>query len=153
MGSESDVSDARPTRPASAIRSTAHRIGHSPVHLTIPAGDWETLLTTRANAVVVGTEDAALRLWTAVWPALQKPIYWVEADRLSLPRVSAGTVILQHAHLLGAPDQQRVFEWLERDARATRVLTTTPQPLFPLVEGGRFLESLYYRLNMLLLIL
>jgi transcriptional regulator of acetoin/glycerol metabolism len=32
------------------------------------------------------------------------------------------------------------------------VLTTTPRPLFPLVESGAFLAKLYYRLNMLLLL-
>jgi transcriptional regulator of aromatic amino acid metabolism len=32
------------------------------------------------------------------------------------------------------------------------VLTTTPSPLFPLVESGAFLAALYYRLNMLLLL-
>ena len=46
-----------------------------------------------------------------------------------------------------------MFDWLDRDAHATRVLTTTPHALFPLVEKGTFLEALYYRLNMLLLVL
>ena len=124
-----------------------------PTRLAIPASDWETLVLTRANTVVVGNEDAALGVWTAVWPTLQKPIYWAEASRLSLPRHSAGTLMLQGAHALTASDQQQVFEWLERDARATRVLTTAPQSLFPLVEAGLFLEALDHRLNMLLLVL
>ena len=88
-----------------------------------------------------------------MWPLLQKPICWVDAGRLSLPLHSAGTLILQGAHALSASAQERLFEWLGDDARTTRVLTTTPYPLFPLVEGGSFLEALYYRLNMLLLIL
>jgi hypothetical protein len=121
--------------------------------MTIPASDWEALVTTRANTVVVGNEDAALRVWTAVWPTLQKPIYWVEADRLSLPQQSAGTLILQGAHALSASAQQRMFDWLDRDAHATRVLTTASHTLYRLVENGTFSEALYYRLNMLLLIL
>jgi hypothetical protein len=153
VDSESDRFNARPTQPPFAIRSSAHGVPPAPARLSIPASDWEALVATRANTVVVGTEDAALGVWTAVWPRLKKPIYWVEADRLSLPRQSAGTLILQGAHTLSPSAQQQVFEWLDRDARATRVLTTTPHSLFPLVEDGSFLEALYYRLNMLLLIL
>lgn len=153
VGSESDRFDARPTQPSSAIRSSAHGAVPAAARLTIPASDWDALVATRANTVVVGEEDAALRVWTAVWPTLQKPIYWVDAGRLSLPRHAAGTVILQGAHALSASAQQQIFDWLDRDARGTRILTTTPCSLFPLVEDGSFLEALYYRLNMLLLIL
>jgi hypothetical protein len=153
VASEPEVSDVGRAKPAIAARPPTHFSVPAPARLAIPASDWEALVATRANTVVVGHEDAALRVWTAVWPTLQKPIYWVEADRLSLPRESAGTLILQGAHALTASAQQQVFDWLDRDAHATRVLTTTPHALFPLVEGGTFLEALYYRLNMLLLIL
>ena len=67
--------------------------------------------------------------------------------------VQAGTLILQGADALSACDQQQLLEWLEGDARATRILTTTHRPLFPLVESGNFLEALYYRLNVILLVL
>jgi Sigma-54 interaction domain len=135
------------------VASTAHVAVPAPARFAIPASDWEALVATRVNTVVVGHEDDALGVWTAVWPTLQKPIYWVDADRLSLPRQSSGTLILQDAHALSASAQQQVFDWLDRDAHATRVLTATPHALYPLVENGTFLEALYYRLNMLLLIL
>ena len=32
-----------------------------------------------------------------------------------------------------------------------RLLTTSGVPIFPLVEDGRFLRNLYYRLNIILL--
>jgi hypothetical protein len=124
-----------------------------PSRLAIQAWDWHALVTSRANTVVVAREDAVMGVWTALWPTLQKPIHWVEASSLSLPRRSAGTLILQDADALTPTAQQELFDWLERDARATRVLTTTSLPLFPLVEGGSFLAALYYRLNVLLLVL
>lgn len=138
--------------PAGALPAPIRRLMPVPSRLPIPAGDWQTLVSTRANAVVVGQEDAALRVWTAVWPSLEKPIHWVDADHLLLPRHPAGTLILQGADMLTAPAQQQLFAWLDSDARSTRVLTTTPSPLFPLVESGAFLAALYYRLNMLLLL-
>ena len=141
------------TPPGATAPPAARRLMAVPPRLPIPAGDWQTLVGTRANTVVVADDDAAMSVWTAVWPSLLKPVYWIDADRLSLPRQSAGTLILQRAHALSGSDQQRMFDWLDRDARVTRILTTTPRALFPLVEDGTFLEALYYRLNMLLLIL
>jgi Sigma-54 interaction domain len=151
-GSDSSLPETLHTPPA-VTPTLVRRPVPAPARLAIQAGDWNTLISTRANTVVVGTEEAALRVWTAVWPSLQKPIHWVEGERLALPRLSAGTLILQGADAMNQSAQQRLFEWLEGDARATRILTTTRRPLFDLVEEGGFLEALYYRLNMLLLIL
>jgi Sigma-54 interaction domain len=152
-GTPSDLVDTLRPPLAGAVPPPIRRLMPVPARLPIPASDWQTLVVTRANAVVVGQEDAALRVWTAVWPALQKPIHWVEADHLVLPRHPAGTLILQGADLLTASAQQQLLAWLEGDARSTRVLTTTQSPLFPLVESGAFLAALYYRLNVLLLLL
>lgn len=151
-GSDSSLSETLHT-PTGVTPALVRRSVPATAPVAIQAGDWNTLVSTRANAVVVGTEEAALRVWTAVWPSLQKPIHWVEGESLSLPRQSAGTLILQGADALTASAQQQLFEWLEGDARATRVLTTTRCPLFQLVEDGSFLEALYYRLNMVLLVL
>ena len=152
-GTPSDLVDPLRLPPAGAVAPPLRRLMPVPARLPIPAIDWQTLVATRANAVVVGQEDAALRVWTAVWPSLQKPIHWVEADHLMLPRHPAGTLILQGADLLTASAQQQLLAWLDGDARSTRVLTTTQGPLFPLVESGAFLPALYYRLNVLLLLL
>jgi hypothetical protein len=138
---------------AGALRPPMRRLMPVPSRLPIPAGDWQTLVSTRVHAVVVGQEEAALRVWTAVWPSLEKPIHWVDADHLLLPRHHAGTLILQGADMLTPAAQQQLFAWLDDDARSTRVLTTTRSPLFPLVQSGAFLPALYYRLNMLLLLL
>ena len=91
-GSDSNASDtlhAQLAVPMPLVR----RPVPPPTRLAIQDGDWNTFVGSRANAVVVGTEEAALGVWTAVWPSLQKPIHWVEAERLSLPRRSAGTLI------------------------------------------------------------
>ena len=151
-GTPSDLTDSLRPPPAGGLPTPLRRLMPVPARLPIPAGDWQTLVATRANAVVVGQEDAALRVWTAVWPSLEKPIHWVDADHLLLPRHPAGTLVLQGADMLTPSAQQQLFAWLDSEARSTRVLTTTPRPLFPLVESGAFLAKLYYRLNMLLLL-
>ena len=95
-GSSSGVPDALHT-PQAVTPPLVRRSIPAPARLAIPAGDWHTLVATRANTVVVGTEEAVLGVWTAVWPSLQKPIHWVEGESLSLPRQSTGTLILQGA--------------------------------------------------------
>ena len=150
---ESEFSGAFRARPTIATPPPITYTIPTPARLAIPTDAWNALVTTRANTIVVGNEEAALGVWTAVWPSLRKPICWVDPDRLTLPRHAAGTLILQGAHALSASAQRQVFDWLDYDDRATRVLTTTLHPLYPLVEDGRFLEALYYRLNMLSLIL
>jgi hypothetical protein len=153
VGAESEFSDAFRARPTITTPPPTTFTIPAPARLAIPTDDWDALVATRANTIVVGNEEAALGVWTAVWPSLWKPICWADPGRLSLPRHAAGTLILQGAHALSASAQRQVFDWLDHDERATRVLTTTLHPLYPLVEDGRFLEALYYRLNMLLLIL
>jgi hypothetical protein len=152
-GTSSSSFDASRNPPALAM-ALARRSMPAPTRLPIPISDWQTLVDTRANTVVVGQEEDALLVWTAVWPSLEKPIHWVDAEHLELPRRRpAGTLILQGADGLTSAGQQTLLDWLEHDARATRVLTTASRPLFPLVESGTFLEALYYRLNMILLVL
>jgi DNA-binding NtrC family response regulator len=46
-------------------------------------------------------------------------------------------------------DQARLCSWLEGNQGRTRVISTTREPLFPLLEAGTFAETLYYRLNTL----
>ena len=153
-GTSPDLSETLRRPPAvQTVAPVIRRLMPVPARLPIPAADWQALVATHANTVIVGEEDAALRVWTAVWPSLQKPIHWVDADHLMLPRHQAGTLILPGVDTLTATAQQQLFDWLEHDDRGTRVLTTTPRPLFPLVESGSFLQALYYKLNMLLLLL
>jgi hypothetical protein len=149
--SSSNRSDS--LRAPLAVPAPVRRLMSVPARLPIPPADWQTLVASRANTVVVGREDAALRVWTAVWPSLEKPIHWVDAGHLSLPRHPGGTLILQGADTMTPTAQQELFTWLDGEARSTRVLTTTPRSLFPLVESGGFLAALYYRLNVLLLVL
>jgi DNA-binding NtrC family response regulator len=101
------------------------------------------------NVLVVGPDAAIVRLWTAVWSTLRKPVCWVEAGRLWFPPESAGTLVLRNVDELNRKDQERLFYWLQQEGRSTRVLASAPRVLFHQVEAGAFLSALYYRLNTL----
>jgi hypothetical protein len=56
-------------------------------------------------------------------------------------------MILQDIGALGHTDQLSLLDWLERAAGRTQVVSTTSTPLWPLIQAGAFIDSLYYRLN------
>ena len=72
---------------------------------------------------------------------------WRPGQRLVLPPVARlSTLILHDVALLPFDDQRRLSDWLERAAGRTQVVSTTRTSLFPRVEDGTFLDTLYYRL-------
>jgi hypothetical protein len=143
--------------PSGLERSPARNAAPLPVTPTAPAifaqvrVDVYSLAQNPANALIIGNRLAVLRVLCVVWPSLKKSVRWVESARLSLPLESSGTLIVEEGDRLGERDQTVLLDWLNGRGRSVRVLTTSSRPLFPLVEAGSFLESLYYRLNHLLI--
>jgi hypothetical protein len=71
------------------------------------------------------------------------------ALRLPAPRPSApGTFVIGDVSKLMLEQQINLFDWMTYRNRGTRVVSITSVPLLPLMQDGRFLEGLYYRLNM-----
>jgi Sigma-54 interaction domain len=139
-------STARPSRPSRAFETI---LTYQPRDVGISDADWSVLLASGVNVLVVGPDAAIVRLWTAVWSTLRKPVCWVEAGRLWFPPESAGTLVLRNVDELSRKDQERLFYWLQQEGRSTRVLASAPRVLFHQVEAGTFLSALYYRLNTL----
>jgi hypothetical protein len=103
----------------------------------------------RVNVLLMGpqplVEDALQRLL----PELREPIYtWAAPDPLELPSPEqSGTLILREIGELVPADQQRLAWWLESSAGRTQVISTTASQLVRRVDAGVFLDTLYYRLN------
>jgi hypothetical protein len=68
-----------------------------------------------------------------------------------LPAGRAATFIILGVNTLSQGDQERLLGWRDR-REPTRVLAVSPRALFPLVEQGRFVADLYYRLNTVVLL-
>jgi hypothetical protein len=80
------------------------------------------------------------RLWTSLVPGI-----------LELPEHDGETVVIGDISLLTLRQQLEIYDWLDRFGPTSQVLSFTSAPLWPLVERGRFLECLFYRLNILTL--
>ena len=114
-------------------------------------GDWRVARTTRLNVLLVGSEGLVETIVDALRPDFCQPIeVWRPTSRLVLPSIGGtGTLILHDVGAMPCDDQRRLCDWLEVTAGRTRVVSTTRQPLFPLLEAGTFVETLYYRINVL----
>lgn len=104
---------------------------------------WRILLRKRPNMLIEGPEEATEGVLQALRAHCQEPVrYWGE----SLGDQRPPTLVVRNLAALTATEQQRLLRWLGMGERS-QVLSTTEQPLFPLVERGVFLADLFYRLN------
>ena len=125
-----------------------------PIHslFGVPEEDWRVLATSRANILLVGPEPLTSQVVDALRPSFWEPIaHWL-GDEETAPPCPCATLFLANADQLSLDDQQRVDRWLATGS-PPQVVTIAAAPLFPLVEQGRFLARLYYRLNVVYLAL
>ena len=106
-----------------------------------------------SSVLIVGTVSPEQRAGAlqelCAW--CQRDVYHPQRMAFELPTVSTPMlVVIDRAAELSPDDQQRLVQWLEHHPDAM-VLSFATNPIFPLVEQGKFLERLYYRLNVMTL--
>ena len=105
----------------------------------------------RANLLLVGVDDRLQRILELLSRDYREPVaVWTPDEQLVLPAAdTVKTLILRNVGSLTHVDQGRLYNWLDEAAGRTQVVSTTPEPLLPLVRAGAFMAALYYRLNVL----
>ena len=104
------------------------------------------LLATYPNVLVIASEREQHAAVQALLPYLRQPVTVLRSpSESSLP--SCGSVILESIGDLTLRGQEALFFWLEGRGKNTQVVSLSAVPLFRLVNGGKFLEDLYYRIN------
>jgi transcriptional regulator of acetoin/glycerol metabolism len=58
-------------------------------------------------------------------------------------------MVVRDVTRLTLADQHRLVRWMDERGAGTQVISTAPAAVTPLVHAGAFLETLYYRLNVL----
>jgi transcriptional regulator of aromatic amino acid metabolism len=115
----------------------------------IPSDSWRVLQAMRPNVLVIDPDAChRRRVVDAVLEGSRGPVWRCEGTPLLLPKAGVGTLLLNDAGDLTAAEQGQLLAWIECN-RATQVITVAPQPLYPGVAAGTFLDGLYYRLNVL----
>jgi len=139
-------------RISSALGSTDDRTTclNTATRWALTDDEWRVARTARVNVLLVGPDRVAEKIVAALRPDFSQPINaWRPGSPLVLPARHCGTLLLQNIGALPCHDQLRLCHWLEIATGRTRVVSTSPQPMFRLVEPGIFSATLYYRLNIL----
>jgi len=115
---------------------------------TGPSWHRDVCFATRANLLLIGPADITAMLLDIVRVHLEAPVATLCAgEPLTLPQGRVGTLIVQNLSLLNPAEQAELNEALNHSLAGTQVISTSALSLMPMVEEGRFLDILYYRLN------
>ena len=119
---------------------------------TLVGGDGALLRATPVNTLLIGPTAEVDAVIAALLPQLDSPVaHWWPTKSQPRPRLTSGTLILHDVEAI-PPEQQAWFSArLSALDRPVRVISTSEMRVWPLVERGAFLASLYYRLNVLCL--
>jgi DNA-binding NtrC family response regulator len=84
---------------------------------------------------------------------VRRPIAtWSPGEPFVLPAIEhPGTLVLHDVNALSIHEQGRLLDWSNDGRRKPQVISTTPTPLLPLVLAATFMDTLYYRLNTVLI--
>jgi transcriptional regulator of acetoin/glycerol metabolism len=97
------------------------------------------------NLLLIGAHRRTEQVLRALVPEEGTAI-WEPGTPLMLTE-HIDTLVLRDVDQLPLDDQYRLALWLEHRATEVHVVSTASAPLVAKVEGGRFRDDLYYRLN------
>lgn len=102
----------------------------------------------QVNMLFVGADDATWQLLESALNLAVPLATWRPGRAMHLPENGAvRTLVIREVGNMSGAEQVRLLDWLDRAVGRTQVVSTSTVPLLPLVEDGRFINTLYYRLN------
>jgi sigma-54-interacting transcriptional regulator len=114
--------------------------------------EWSRICTGRHNVMLEGPLVCIEAVLHLLKPHFGAPVTMKRSGASLEPHTfKGGTVIVHDIAAFTRPDQDRILGWLDDAQTRAQVVCTTIEPLFPLVARGLFDETLYYRLNVILL--
>jgi sigma-54-interacting transcriptional regulator len=120
-----------------------------PTTTSLRPDEWHLLVTARPNALLEGPPEATDAILGEAMEWLAEPHATWSGAPLSNDRPA--TLVVRSVSALDGDQQRALLAWLDAPGDRIQVISTTTDPLYPLVDRGAFLPNLYYRLNVLLL--
>ena len=120
---------------------------------SIPSmAEWRSICASRHNVLLEGPPACTEAVLHLLKPYLGEPVTLKRPGApLELHTSMRGALVVHDISAFSGPEQDRILGWLDDPHSRTQVVCTTTEPLFPLVVRGLFDETLYYRLNVILL--
>ena len=125
------------------------------VDIVLPDEPWGMIVAKRIPVLVTGTDVSIDRFLDELKLLLPAPLTSIDCGSpLTLNEFAQdGTVVLRHLDRCGLASQRQLLERLHVRPLGTQVSGTSSGSLFPLVATGAFLDLLYYRLNIVHVVL
>ncbi len=120
---------------------------------SIPSiAEWRSICASRHNVLLEGPPACTEAVLHLLKPHLDKPVTLKRSGApLDLHTARGGALVMHDIGAFSGVEQDRILGWLDDPHSRTQVVCTTTEPLFSLVTRGLFDETLYYRLNVILL--
>ena len=116
------------------------------------AAEWSRICTGRLRVLLEGPRACTDAVLHVLKPYLGEPVTLKRSGApLELDTSMRGALVVHDISAFSGPEQNRILGWLDDAHNRTQVVCTTTEPLFPLVARRLFDETLYYRLNVILL--
>jgi hypothetical protein len=119
-------------------------------HVNEPAlfREWHPHVLLVGNDASIGPALERLR------PQLRRPIsQWRPAVATDPPRVTSGALIIWGADALSLDQQHHLLAWMTGAGADIQIISIAERHLFPRAWQKAFLADLYYRLNMVCVVL
>jgi len=119
-----------------------------------PIDEWSVFRGAHPNALLVGSEASAKAAISRLLPFLRPPVVHWHPRAVAEPTLPAsGTLVIWDVDTMGLMQQEQLLMWMDSLAADVQVISVGGSPVFPLVLREEFLDTLYYRLNIVCLTL
>ena len=124
----------------------------APALTSPPVDDWSLFRGAHPAALLIGSASSATAALVRLRPNLRLPlVHWWPWAVGEPPQTTTGTLVMWDVDSLSERQQAQLLTWLESRVANVQVISISERPLFPLVQRKAFLDSLYYRLNVVCL--
>ena len=114
--------------------------------------EWRAVREGRSNLLLEGPEASTVAALLLLREYFRGVVYWKRRTApLEIQPAEARTIVVENVDTLHAGEQSTLSTWMTETDERIQIVSTTPGPLFPLVERGLFDVRLYYRLNTIFL--
>ena len=118
-----------------------------------PTDEWSVLREVHSHALLIGSEASTAAALARMSQYLRAPLaHWHPAAVVE-PPPATGTLVVWEVDTLNRIQQAVLLMWMDSYAADVQVISVARRSVFPLVLQREFLDTLYYRLNIVCLAL
>ena len=105
------------------------------------------------NLLLIGPDIVTRAYLDRLMASLPSPVRFCDSAAPCLPAEPVRGLVVRDVERLKRADQDQLLTWLNGNGYYTRVVSTSGTSFFPMVERGEFSDALYYRINVVTLLL